>query len=94
MGSNKLPYMTSVEPGSLFQLISTGRLPPAMAPSPVLTEEDVSEPPLPAIANRAPPSPGGSAATPTPPKSNAHQGKVVGFLSSLLSMFLVSFLLF
>ncbi|OVA06573.1 Glycerophosphoryl diester phosphodiesterase [Macleaya cordata] len=93
LGSNTPPYMSPVQPGSLMQVITTPFLPPAEAPYPVLTEEDVSEPPLPPVTKIAPSSPGGSAVAPSPPKSNAHQGKVVGFLS-LLSMILASLLLF
>ncbi|KAJ0965155.1 hypothetical protein J5N97_026293 [Dioscorea zingiberensis] len=45
---DKLPqYMKPVEVGTLWSMISQAKLPPAMAPYPVLNDSDVVEPPLP-----------------------------------------------
>ncbi|KAF5479009.1 hypothetical protein F2P56_005521 [Juglans regia] len=68
---NKTPsYMSSVPPGGLMQVITETYMPPAEAPNPVLTTEDVVESPLPSVSPRGPStSPGGgtSAVAPTPP---------------------------
>ncbi|KAK6947015.1 Glycerophosphodiester phosphodiesterase domain, partial [Dillenia turbinata] len=50
LGKNTPAYMSPVAPGNLTQVISPQYLPPAKAPFPVLTEADVDEPPLPAVA--------------------------------------------
>ncbi|KAH7546818.1 hypothetical protein FEM48_Zijuj01G0241400 [Ziziphus jujuba var. spinosa] len=83
---SKIPaYMSPVQPDSLIQLITTPYLPPAEAPNPVLTEQDVTEPPLPSVSSTPPASsPGGSAAAP-PPKSPNAQPKVAAS-SFLLTM--------
>ncbi|MBA0864675.1 hypothetical protein Goshw_005077, partial [Gossypium schwendimanii] len=55
---NQIPaYMSPVQPGSLYQLITAPYLPPAEAPNPFLTEADVNEPPLPPVAAKAPSTP-------------------------------------
>jgi len=43
-------YMSPVQPGSFFQLITPQYMPPAEAPMPILTESDIAEPPLPLVA--------------------------------------------
>ncbi|KAI9186281.1 hypothetical protein LWI28_015721 [Acer negundo] len=43
-------YMSPVQPGSLFQLITPQYMPPAEAPNPILSEPDIVEPPLPPVA--------------------------------------------
>ncbi|EPS69135.1 glycerophosphodiesterase-like protein, partial [Genlisea aurea] len=45
-------YMLPVQPGSLITLLVKNQLPPAPAPSPVLTEGDVIEAPLPPVVPR------------------------------------------
>ncbi|KAK4386928.1 Glycerophosphodiester phosphodiesterase GDPDL4 [Sesamum angolense] len=48
LGYKEVPlYMTPVQPGGLISLMAPKFLPPAEAPNPVLTENDVTEPPLP-----------------------------------------------
>ncbi|KAI4366180.1 hypothetical protein MLD38_022092 [Melastoma candidum] len=59
-----------------MQLISTPMLPPAEAPYPVLTEADITEPPLPPISARPPTlSPPGSS-MPPPPNGKNGQSRV------------------
>lgn len=48
MGKKTPNFMGPAPPGDLLQIISKPAQPPALAPSPLLTESDVSEPPLPA----------------------------------------------
>ncbi|KAK8485988.1 hypothetical protein V6N13_134061 [Hibiscus sabdariffa] len=66
---NRTPgYMSPVQPGSLYQLITAPYLPPAEAPNPILTDADVVEPPLPPVAAKAPTSsPNSTAAAPRSP---------------------------
>lgn len=48
MGKKTPTFMSPARPGDLLQIISKPAQPPALAPMPLLTESDVSEPPLPA----------------------------------------------
>ncbi|KAF4381220.1 hypothetical protein CsatB_014757 [Cannabis sativa] len=51
LGLKETPaYMSPVEPGSLMELITAPYMPPSEAPNPVLTLDDVSEPPLPPVS--------------------------------------------
>ncbi|KAL0406974.1 UNVERIFIED_CONTAM: Glycerophosphodiester phosphodiesterase GDPDL4 [Sesamum latifolium] len=71
LGYKEVPlYMTPVQPGGLLSLMAPKFLPPAEAPNPVLTENDVTEPPLPPVAEKAPTASTGNGTTapgPTPP---------------------------
>ncbi|XP_026448048.1 glycerophosphodiester phosphodiesterase GDPDL4-like [Papaver somniferum] len=93
------PYMLSAPPGGLLPLITTQDLPPAEAPNPVLTDADVSEPPLPPVSKKGDGNVNPSSGGPTPSKSggptpsNANVGKMAGFFFSSLSMFFASLLL-
>ncbi|KAH0709728.1 hypothetical protein KY290_011132 [Solanum tuberosum] len=49
-------YFSPVETGGLLQFMSRQSLPPAEPPSPILTESDVVEPPLPPVAKITPAS--------------------------------------
>ncbi|EXB81079.1 putative glycerophosphoryl diester phosphodiesterase 2 [Morus notabilis] len=97
LGNNTPAYMSPVQPGSLVELITTDYLPPAEAPNPVLTEDDVSEPPLPPAApvsptaspNSASPN-SSSAAGPAP---NAQPKISVSYLLSNLAMMLLAALI-
>ncbi|KAK9269238.1 hypothetical protein L1049_001008 [Liquidambar formosana] len=85
LGTKTPPYMQPVLPGSLLQVIVNESLPPAEAPYPVLTESDVSEPPLPSVTKKAPTSESsGGVAAPTPTSRNG-QPKIAAcvFLSNL-----------
>ncbi|XP_052178815.1 glycerophosphodiester phosphodiesterase GDPDL3-like isoform X2 [Diospyros lotus] len=71
---DKMPtYMKPVRPGELLSFVPSFFSPPAEAPSPVLTEDDVVERPLPPVTEGAPaPSNGpAAAAAPTPPNGEA-----------------------
>ncbi|GKV43802.1 hypothetical protein SLEP1_g51055 [Rubroshorea leprosula] len=93
-GKETPSYMTPVLPGFFMGLImAPALLPPAEAPSPVLTEQDVVEPPLPdAVAKSPSTSPGRSPSTSPPPNE---QPKVTAcvFVSNL-AMLLAVLLLF
>ncbi|KAI3920437.1 hypothetical protein MKX01_000776 [Papaver californicum] len=86
-GKTLPPYMMPAQPGNLLQVVTPQYLPPAEAPNPILTDADVSEPPLPPVSKQA------ASDAPTPSKSNAYIGKMAGFYFSSLSIFLASFLL-
>lgn len=85
------PYMMPVEPGSLFQVMVPALFPPAQPPNPVLTEEDVIEPPLPPVAVRSPPSNrGNGAAAPGPTSPSGQSTLVASTLLSTLTILLVT----
>nr|VDC87681.1 unnamed protein product [Brassica rapa] len=48
------PYMSPIQPGSLLSLVNPTSLPPAQAPSPSFTDDDVTEPPLPPVTTKSP----------------------------------------
>ncbi|GKV43799.1 hypothetical protein SLEP1_g51052 [Rubroshorea leprosula] len=86
-------YMIPAPPGFFMGLIAPAFMPPADAPYPVLTVQDVVEPPLPdAVAKSPSTSPAGSPSTSPPPNE---QPKVTAcvFVSNL-AMLLVVLLLF
>ncbi|XP_012443917.1 glycerophosphodiester phosphodiesterase GDPDL3 [Gossypium raimondii] len=91
---NQIPgYMSPVQPGSLYGLITAPYLPPAEAPNPFLTEADVNEPPLPPVAAKAPStSPNGTALAPTSP--NGQPKVAAAAIMQLLTVFLAISLLF
>ncbi|KAL3508420.1 hypothetical protein ACH5RR_027821 [Cinchona calisaya] len=83
------PYMFPVQPGGLLGVMAPSLLPPAEAPHPVLTEKNVTEPPLPPVVERQPNTGtvnGATAPGPNPPNG---QSKIVAktFLISLAIMF-------
>ncbi|KAF4359304.1 glycerophosphodiester phosphodiesterase GDPDL4 [Cannabis sativa] len=93
LGDNTPAYMSPVQPGALLQLISPPFMPPSEAPSPVLTLEDVSEPPLPPV------SPTGSASNPNstapaPASRNAQPKIAAGSILLSLAMLLSALFLF
>ncbi|KAG4150155.1 hypothetical protein ERO13_D05G377600v2 [Gossypium hirsutum] len=91
---NQIPgYMSPVQPGSLYGLITAPYLPPAEAPNPFLTEADVNEPPLPPVAAKAPStSPNGTALAPTSP--NGQPKVAAAAIMQLSTVFLAISLLF
>ncbi|MBA0838361.1 hypothetical protein Goarm_010426 [Gossypium armourianum] len=91
---NQIPgYMSPVQPGSLYGLITAPYLPPAEAPNPFLTEADVNEPPLPPVAAKAPStSRNGTALAPTSP--NGQPKVAAAAIMQLLTVFLAISLLF
>lgn len=83
--------MTPVEAGSLFQVMVPSFFPPAEAPNPVLTEDDVIEPPLPPVAVRSPPSgTGNGTAAPGPTSPSGQSMVVASTLLSTLTILLVT----
>jgi len=50
----KVPYMSPIEPGKLYQQISELFLPPLPPPSPILVVSNVTEAPLPSVSGRVP----------------------------------------
>ncbi|KAF5730509.1 putative glycerophosphoryl diester phosphodiesterase [Tripterygium wilfordii] len=94
LGSKTLPnYMSPVQPGSLIQLITTPYLPPAEAPNPVLTEEDVLEPPLPSYEAPSSSPGGGGGETVAPPGNRQPKTTTCMFLTNL-ALLLSTLLLF
>ncbi|RZC89868.1 hypothetical protein C5167_035863 [Papaver somniferum] len=91
------PYMRAAPPGGLLPLITTQVLPPAEAPNPVLTDADVSEPPLPPVSKKGDDDVNPSSGGPTPSKPGgptpSNAGKMAGFFFSSLSRFFASLLL-
>lgn len=85
------PYMTSFQPGALFSLMSSS-IPPAEAPYPVLTEEDVAESPLPPVRPTDTGNGSGSGAPTTPPSGQPRA--VAGVLLSYLTILLATLLMF
>uniref|UniRef100_A0A6N2MES8 glycerophosphodiester phosphodiesterase n=1 Tax=Salix viminalis TaxID=40686 RepID=A0A6N2MES8_SALVM len=95
LGDKELPsYMSPASPGSLMQLIQPAVMPPAEPPSPVLTESDVAEAPLPSSLATPPPTPVGGAAIVPPGTSNGLPKIGAGsFLTSLAMFFTILLLL-
>ncbi|XP_062107134.1 glycerophosphodiester phosphodiesterase GDPDL3-like [Humulus lupulus] len=93
LGDNTPVYMSPAQPGSLIQLISPPDMPPSEAPNPVLTLDDVLEPPLPPV------SPTSSVSTPNstavaPTSRNAQPMIAAGSFLLSLAMLLSALLLF
>lgn len=92
-------YMSPVQPGSLLQLVTPEYLPPKIAPSPILDDKDVAEPPLPPVSSKAPPPAeegGGSTAAPktSPPNGQPKLGAGAGFLLLNLAILSIALLPF
>lgn len=85
--------MSPSKPGSLLELMTPQSLPPVEAPRPVLTENDVTEPPLPPVAKVNPASDNGTAKAPAS-APNGQSSVVASILMSsvaiLLAIILVS----
>lgn len=97
LGKEAPNYMTPVEPGSLLQVVLPQ--PPTQAPSPVLSESDVLESPLPSVAPTAAPTASiteKNNATALPPASqpNGQSKLVLGVLLANLPLLLSTILLF
>ncbi|CAL1354039.1 unnamed protein product [Linum trigynum] len=84
---NVPPYMAPVQAGSLLGLVQTPSLPPAQAPNPPLTENDIAEAPLPPVGTRpTADSPPGAGATPPPSPSGQPKGAAAGFVVSSVAI--------
>ncbi|XP_062077296.1 glycerophosphodiester phosphodiesterase GDPDL3-like [Humulus lupulus] len=92
LGDKTPAYMSPVAPGSLIQLITSPYMPPSEAPNPVLTLDDVSEPPLPPVSPTSSISaPNSTARAPSP---NAQPKIAAGSLLLSLALLLSAILLF
>ncbi|MCD7466737.1 hypothetical protein HAX54_003742 [Datura stramonium] len=86
------PYMSPAQPGSLLGLLAP--FPPAEAPKPVLTESDVTEPPLPPVAKINPASENGSTAAGPSRPPNGQSSVVASILISSAAILLAMILVF
>ncbi|CAN4103962.1 unnamed protein product [Withania somnifera] len=86
--TNVPPYMTPVQPGNLLSLMAAQFLPPAEAPNPVLTESDVTEPPLPPVAKIKPSSDNGSTAKAPAAAPSGQSSVVASILMSSVAILL------
>ena len=94
LGNNTPSYMSPVSPGSLFELITNSYMPPAEAPNPVLTLEDVAEPPLPPVSRARPASGTNSSVATGPTAPNAQPKIAAGYLLLYLAMLFSALLMF
>ncbi|XVF77302.1 hypothetical protein PTKIN_Ptkin14bG0031700 [Pterospermum kingtungense] len=91
-GDKTPPYMTPIQPGGLWPLITSDYLPPAEAPNPYLTEANVNEPPLPAVAAKTPSSaPSAPSTTPTSPNGQPELAAciIIPLMATLLAIYLL-----
>lgn len=89
LAANETPaYMSPVPPRQLFPIMTPQFIPPAEAPSPILTDADVAEGPLPPARIPSPPSAGASPPTAAP--SGQPRKAVVGIAFSCLAVFVAA----
>ncbi|KAL3640015.1 hypothetical protein CASFOL_014983 [Castilleja foliolosa] len=86
-------YMSPVAPGALLELMALPALPPAQPPNPTLSEDDVSEPPLPPVAARPPTTNSSISPTPAPPRRGGQSALVSSTLLSSIAILLAAFVL-
>nr|XP_004251903.1 glycerophosphodiester phosphodiesterase GDPDL3-like isoform X1 [Solanum lycopersicum] len=87
-------YFSLVSPGVLQQFMSRQSLPPAEAPSPILTESDVVEPPLPPVAKITPTARNESTASAAPTSPTGQSSVVAGVFTSCLTILLADLVIF
>lgn len=85
---NLPPYMTPAQPGSLLALMAPQFMPPVEAPNPVLTESNVTEPPLPPVAKINPSNDNGSTARAPTTAPNGQTSVVASILMSSVAFLL------
>ncbi|KAL6553378.1 hypothetical protein OROGR_007220 [Orobanche gracilis] len=87
-------YMASGQPGGLISLMAPKSQPPAEAPIPILTDGNVTEPPLPPVVERPPPGNTSTSLGPTTPPSG-HPKLVANTMlgGSIATLLLVTFVL-
>ncbi|XP_076895493.1 glycerophosphodiester phosphodiesterase GDPDL3-like [Bidens hawaiensis] len=80
------PYMIPAKPGLLLAFMTPQFMPPAEAPSPILTDADVADAPIPPAIKKSPPPAAGNSTSPSgqPPKATARI-----LLSSLITVAVV-----
>ncbi|GJZ63934.1 glycerophosphodiester phosphodiesterase GDPDL3-like protein, partial [Tanacetum coccineum] len=82
------PYMTPAQPGQLQQFMTLQLMPPAEAPNPILTEDGISDAPIPPATKPSPPSSGNSTSpSGQPPKVT--MGILLSSFATVLVMFLI-----
>ncbi|KAL3503575.1 hypothetical protein ACH5RR_038024 [Cinchona calisaya] len=92
LGYKEVPqYMSPAQPGFLLQVMAPSLLPPAEAPEPVLTVNDVIESPLPSVVVRPPPAPGSGSTAQGPTPRNEQSAVVANTFLSSLAILLVTF---
>ncbi|TMW84685.1 hypothetical protein EJD97_024632 [Solanum chilense] len=87
-------YFSLVSPGVLQQFMSRQSLPPAEAPSPILTKSDVAEPPLPPVAKITPTARNESTASAAPTSPTGQSSVVAGVFTSCLTILLADLVIF
>lgn len=88
LGFKDLPqYMSPALPGSLLGLMAPQFMPPVEAPNPMLTDNNVTEPPLPPVAKINPSSDNGTARAPAS-APNGQTSVVASILMSSVAVFL------
>ncbi|CAI9755031.1 unnamed protein product [Fraxinus pennsylvanica] len=88
LGYKEVPmYMSPVLPGSLLVLMAPQLLPPAEAPNPILSENDVVEPPLPSVVEKPPTTNTGNGSTaPGPTPRNGQPTIVASMIISCIAI--------
>ncbi|KAL6543117.1 hypothetical protein OROHE_010637 [Orobanche hederae] len=86
-------YMSSGQPGGLITLMAPKSYPPAEAPIPILTDSNVTEPPLPPVVERPPPGNTPTAPGPTTPPSGHPKLVASTMLGGIATLILVTFVL-
>lgn len=87
-------YFSPVETGGLLQFMSRQSLPPAEPPSPILTESDVVEPPLPPVAKITPTARNESTANAAPTSPIGQSSVVTGVFTCCLTILLADLVIF
>ncbi|KAG5570360.1 hypothetical protein H5410_060126 [Solanum commersonii] len=87
-------YFSLVSPGVLLQFMSRQSLPPAEAPSPILTKSDVVEPPLPPVAKITPTARNESTANAAPTSPIGQSSVVTGVFTCCLTILLADLVIF
>ncbi|XP_049398595.1 glycerophosphodiester phosphodiesterase GDPDL4-like isoform X1 [Solanum stenotomum] len=87
-------YFSLVSPGVLLQFMSRQSLPPAEAPSPILTESDVVEPPLPPVAKITPTARNESTANAAHTSPIGQSSVVAGVFTCCLTILLADLVIF
>ncbi|KAK1293218.1 putative glycerophosphoryl diester phosphodiesterase 1 [Acorus calamus] len=92
---NPPSYMTAVQPGALLNAMTPSALPPAQPPNPLLTDANVTEPPLLSMSANSPTSgvTNTSVAAPLSPPGNGQMRGDVSVFVTLALVMLGSFLL-
>ncbi|KAL2466933.1 Glycerophosphodiester phosphodiesterase GDPDL3 [Abeliophyllum distichum] len=89
LGYKEIPiYMNPVLPGGLISLMTKQSLPPALAPNPILSENDVVEPPLPPVMVKPPPTTntGNGSIAPGPTPQNGQPTIVASMILSSIAV--------